>query len=503
MYGGIPAAERTQKSKLTAESVRRQNAKTAGCGDHENAGTEKRKGTESRAMEKNQVLTVVIEDIGSDGAGIGRADGFPVFIRGTAVGDIAEISLTKVHKTYAYGRLLRVIAPGRGRVDPRCSAAGRCGGCTLQHLSYPAQLEAKRKRVQDCLIRIGGLTEVHVPPVIGMENPWRYRNKTQIPFGADREGKLISGFYAVNSHRIVPFSDCLLAPKVHTEIRDLVLRFLEEYHIPAYQEETGKGLFRHLCIRTGFHTGEIMVCLVINGRKLLGSEVLVRRLLEIPGMTEICLNVNTEKTNVIFGQEEISLYGPAAIHDRIGDLTFRISARSFFQVNPVQTEKLYRTALDFAQLDGSENVWDLYCGAGTISLFLARSAKSVHGVEIVASAVENARVNASENHIDNADFTVGKSEEIFPDRVRKSRESVDVVVVDPPRRGCAPELLEAIASVGPKRIVYVSCDPATLARDLRILCAKGYRLTKVQPVDMFPETSHVETVVLMSKVGVE
>lgn len=452
-------------------------------------------------MEKNQVVTLRIEDIGADGEGIGKSDGFPIFVRGTAVGDTVRVSLMKVKKNYAYGRLAEILEPGPGRTAPRCPSAGKCGGCVFQHMTYEAQLEAKRKRVQDSLERIGGQIEIQVPPVIGMENPWRYRNKTQIPFGTDRDGRLISGFYAVNSHRIVPFGDCLLAPPAHSQIKAIVQDFLEEFHIPAYSEETGRGLFRHLLIRTGFHTGEIMVCLVLNGTKLPHADELVKRLLAVPGMSQICVNVNTERTNVILGTKEISLYGPGYISDWIGDLTFRISAQSFFQVNPVQTEILYGKALEYAELTGSENVWDLYCGAGTISLFLAREAGKVHGVEIVPSAIENARVNAELNGIRNAVFTVGRSEEIFPEEVRRTGEHPDVVVVDPPRKGCEESLLHAIASVGPSRIVYVSCDPATLARDIRILNGEAYGLQKVQPVDMFPFTAHVETVCSLTHKG--
>ena len=471
-------------------------------------------------MEKNQTAAIFIEDMTEQGEGIGKAGGYTLFVRDTVIGDMAEVKVIKAKKTYGYGKLLRILSPSPDRVEPVCPAAGPCGGCQLQAMDYKAQLVFKRHKVAGHLQRLGGfaVTEkeadrdlpgvICVEPVIGAEQPFGYRNKCQVPVAAGKDGSIRMGFYAVHSHSVIETERCYLGDPVNEQILGLVKNHMAGFRIPPYDEASGRGLVRHVLIRTGRHTGEIMVCLVLNGSKLPHADLLVRALREIPGMTSIVLNINREKTNVILGKELVNLYGPGVIRDTIGENTYRISPLSFFQVNPEQTEKLYAKALEFAGLTGTETVWDLYCGTGTISLFLARKAAKVYGVEIIPEAVENARENAAANGIDNAEFFTGKAEEVFPayaERVYRETgkaAKADVVVVDPPRKGCDGALLAAILAMCPDRIVYVSCDSATLARDLKILCEGGaYQVRKVQPVDMFPQTVGIETVVQLSKGG--
>lgn len=450
-------------------------------------------------MKKNESYTVKIEDMTTEGEGVGKVEGFPLFIKDTVVGDEAEIKVTKVKKTYGYGRMTRLISPSEYRVEPACPVARQCGGCQLQAMAYEKQLELKREKVKNNLVRIGGLADVDVEPVIGMEDPFRYRNKTQVPFGRNKEGRIVAGFYAGRTHTIIDQEDCLLAQPICSVILRIMKQFMEEFGIEPYEEQTHTGLVRHVLIRNGYYTGQIMVSVIINGTKLPHSEELIRRLCGIEGMTSISLNVNRERTNVIMGREMVWLYGTPYIEDMIGDIRFQISPLSFFQVNPLQTKKLYDTALSFAGLNGKETVWDLYCGIGTISLFLARHAKMVYGVEVVEPAIEDARRNARENGIENAQFFVGKAEEVLPEKYRTQQVRADVIVVDPPRKGCDAALLETIVSMQPERVVYVSCDSATLARDLKYLTGEGYAVKRVQPVEMFAMGGHVETVCLLSK----
>ena len=456
---------------------------------------------------KNDVVQLHITDMTENGEGIGHTDGYPLFVKDAVIGDSAEVIVTKAGKTYGFGRISRILSPSPDRVLPRCPLAAPCGGCQLQALSYPAQLAFKENKVRQHLIRLGGFDaadlDARLEPILGMEEPWHYRNKAQIPFGTDRDGQLTAGYYAGRSHRIVPMTDCALNRPGFDEVLRRVLDFARTRRLPAYDEESGRGLLRHLLIRQAAGSGEWMVCLVVNGRKLPHAEALVGSLREIPGMADISLCVNTARTNVILGQELIPLYGPGYITESIGDLSFKLSPLAFFQVNPLQTEKLYARALAYAGLTGRENVWDLYCGTGTISLFLARHAARVRGVEIIAPAIENAKANAALNGIANAEFFVGKSEEVFPDHCRRHPdESPDVVVLDPPRAGCDAALLHALLACRPARIVYVSCNSATLARDLRLLCAENaYRLEKACPVDMFAQTVHVEVVSLLQRMS--
>lgn len=460
------------------------------------------------SYQKNDVLTVKIEDMGHDGEGIGKCEGYTLFVKDTVIGDLAEVKVIKAKKNYGYARLMRLIEPSPHRVEPICPVARPCGGCQLQMLDYAEQLRFKEKKIAQNLQRIGGMTEIPMEPIVGMESPFRYRNKAQFPIGQDKNGKLITGFYAGRTHQIMENRNCYLGVEQNEEILNRILAWMEENGVSAYQEETGKGLVRHVLIRFGFTTKEIMVCLVVNGKKLPAEKKLIQSLTELEGMTSITLSVNRERTNVIMGKEIRCLWGQEFITDYIGTVKYQISPLSFYQVNPVQTEKLYSLALEYAGLTGEETVWDLYCGIGTISLFLAQKAKKVYGVEIVPEAIADAKNNAKINGIENAEFFVGKSEEVLPEYYEKyakehpgERAHADVIVVDPPRKGCEENLLRTMADMQPDRIVYVSCDSATLARDLKILQELGYEVKKVRGVDQFPMTCHVETVCLLSKLN--
>ena len=444
-------------------------------------------------MQKNETAIVTIEDIGVNGEGIGRVDGYTLFIKDAVIGDVAEVKVTKAKKNYGYARLMRVITPSKDRVEPVCPHARRCGGCQIQEMSYERQLAFKQAKVKGNLERIGGfspeVTEKTMDPIVGM----------------DKAGNPVTGFYAGRTHDIIENTDCALGISVNKEILELTLEFMKRYKIASYNETTGEGLIRHALIRYGFKTGEIMVCYVINGKKIPHAEVLVEKLSAIKGMTSITISPNRNRTNVIMGETYETLWGQGYITDYIGDVRYQISPLSFYQVNPAQTEKLYGLALEYAQLSGHETVWDLYCGIGTISLFLAQQAREVQGVEIVPQAIEDARRNAEINGIENARFYVGKAEEVLPKYYENYAKEhpgeharADVIVVDPPRKGCEESLLRTMVEMEPERIVYVSCDSATLARDLKFLCGEGgYRLEKWRAVDQFPMTVHVETVVML------
>ena len=448
---------------------------------------------------KNDLVTLEIEDCGIDGEGIGKADGFTVFVKDAVIGDTVTAKIIKAKKNYGYGRLMEVLKPSPYRVEPKCEFARQCGGCQLQALSYDQQLVFKTNKVKGHLERIGGFTDIPMEPIIGMDELFHYRNKAQFPVGRNKEGKIVTGFYAGITHNIIENRDCALGVAENKEVLDRVIAHMEKYGIEPYNEATGKGLVRHVLIRYGYFTKEVMVCLILNGNKIPKEEQLVKSLCEIPGMTSITINVNKKHSNVILGEEICLLWGQEYITDRIGDISYQISPLSFYQVNPMQTQKLYAKALEYADLHGQETVWDLYCGIGTISLFLAQKAKFVRGVEIVPAAIENAKENAKLNGLENTEFFVGKAEEVLPREYKKNGVYADVIVVDPPRKGCDETLLETMIEMNPERIVYVSCDSATLARDLKYLCERGYELRKVCPVDQFGMTVHVETVVLLSK----
>ena len=447
---------------------------------------------------KNDLVTLEIEDCGIDGEGIGKADGFTVFVKDAVIGDTVTAKIIKAKKNYGYGRLMEVLKPSPYRVEPKCEFARQCGGCQLQALSYDQQLVFKTNKVKGHLERIGGFTDIPMEPIIGMDELFHYRNKAQFPVGRNKEGKIVTGFYAGRTHNIIENRDCALGVAENKEVLDCVIAHMEKYGIEPYNEATGKGLVRHVLIRYGYFTKEVMVCLILNGNKIPKEEQLVKSLCEIPGMTSITINVNKKHSNVILGEEIRLLWGQEYITDRIGDISYQISPLSFYQVNPMQTQKLYAKALEYADLHGEETVWDLYCGIGTISLFLAQKAKFVRGVEIVPAAIENAKENAKLNGLENTEFFVGKAEEVLPREYKKNGVYADVIVVDPPRKGCDETLLETMVEMNPERIVYVSCDSATLARDLKYLCERGYELRKVCPVDQFGMTVHVETVVLLS-----
>lgn len=456
---------------------------------------------------KNDLCRVKITDCGNDGEGIGKVDGYTLFVKDTVIGDEAVVKIVKAKKNYAYARLEELITPSPDRVEPKCTFHRQCGGCQIQAMSYEKQLAYKESKVFNNLVRIGGFEEDRLysimEPIVGMDSPYRYRNKAQYPVGTDKNGEIITGFYAGRTHTIIPNTDCLLGREINKVILETILKFMNEQRIRPYDEKTGKGLVRHILIREGFATGEVMICLVINGKKLPAANLLVDKLTSLQladaNITSICLNINTENTNVILGRQVEVLYGQGYITDTIGEVSFRISPLSFYQVNPVQTEKLYGLALEYAGLTGEETVWDLYCGIGTISLFLAQKAKKVYGVEIVEQAIEDARQNASLNGITNAEFYVGKAEEVLPSKYKNEEIYADVIVVDPPRKGCDTACLETMVQMKPKRIVYVSCDSATLARDLKFLVENGYELRKVRAVDQFCHTGHVECVTLLQR----
>ena len=486
-------------------------------------------------MKKNDEFEIDITDIGNDGEGIGKYEGMTFFIKGGVPGDRILAGATKLKKTYGYARLVKVIKASPFRVTPKCPISEKCGGCQIQSLSYEKQLELKERKIKENFIRIGGFSpefiKEHMDPIVGMEEPFHYRNKAQYPIGTDKEKQPIAGFYAGRTHSIIPNMKCYLGAEENEEILNIILSYMKEYKVEAYDEVTGKGLIRHVLIRKGFSTEELMVCLVINKESkknkkdtentwIPKQEEMIEKLTKVPGMKSISVNINTENTNVIMGSEVHTIWGEPTISDIIhvrdmqkkgypftGDeLTFKISPLSFYQVNPVQTEKLYSLALEYAGLTGKETVWDLYCGIGTISLFMARSAKQVYGVEIVPQAIEDARENAERNGINNAKFFVGKAEEVLPafyeGKIEEKSDDMrhpDVIVVDPPRKGCDEACLSTMLKMQPDRIVYVSCDSATLARDLKILCDGGYEIEKIRGVDQFAMTVHVETVVKLYK----
>ncbi|MEA4849276.1 MAG: 23S rRNA (uracil(1939)-C(5))-methyltransferase RlmD [Clostridiaceae bacterium] len=447
---------------------------------------------------KNRNYTVDISGLTSEGMGVARIEGFTVFVEGALTAEQAEIRIVKVLKNYAFGKLLRILKASPYRVEPSCGVVKRCGGCQLQHMSYEAQLQYKTQQVRDAMERIGGFKDVTVYDAIGMDNPWRYRNKAQFPVGMD--GDVAIGFYANRSHEIIDTPQCSIQDTVNDDVVQTIRDFIKKYDISVYDEETGKGLIRHIVTRKGFRTGEVMVCIVINGDDLPCGKALVEMLKDRVGnLRSVVLNVNKKKTNVILGDRNIVIYGEEAIYDYIGEFRFKISPLSFFQVNPVQTEVLYNKALEYADLKGGETVFDAYCGIGTISLFLSKKAGKVYGVEIVPQAIENAKENARLNEVKNVEFITGESETVIPELYKKGIKA-DVVVVDPPRKGCDERLLDVIVQMAPEKVVYVSCNPATLARDLKYLAGRGYEVKKVQPVDMFPQTVHTEVVVLLQKI---
>ena len=571
---------------------------------------EKKSSDKGTVCRKGDILEVEITDIGNDGEGIGKVDGYTLFIKDAVIGDRVRAKVMKAKKSYAYAHLEEVTSPSEFRQEAKCPIARACGGCQLQNMTYERQLEYKQNKVRNNIVRLGGFDGKFVDsimePIIGMDEPWRYRNKAQYPIGTDRDGNPVAGYYAGRTHSIIPVGDCFIGIEENRQVLDVLLSHMKRYHISAYDEAAGKGLVRHVLIRKGFASGQIMVCLVLNyfgERKkkersridrggairkghsgmaaenfIPGQQALVDELSAIPGMTSISVSINTEKTNVIMGKEIHTIWGEPVIRDTLRSLEFEISPLSFYQVNPAQTDKLYGQALEYAGLTGTETVWDLYCGIGTITLSMAGTAGHVYGIEVIPEAIEDAKKNAVRNGIENATFFCGKAEEVLPrfysmanddpvleeqgriqgidaqtkpcnqtepenrgnrndiqtepgnqgngndtqtepgnqgndsntqadsaNMTKTEIESVafaalrpDVIVVDPPRKGCDSACLDTMLKMQPSRIVYVSCDSATIARDLRILSEGGYELRAIRPCDMFPWSGHVETVVLLS-----
>lgn len=449
-------------------------------------------------VEKGQTYTIDITGLGHSGEGVGRYQEFTVFIPGVLPGETVEAVITTVKKTYAIGKLSTVTNPSPHRINPACEIYSLCGGCQLQHVSYEEQLNVKRQQVVDAITRIGKLSDVVVHPTLGAANPWYYRNKMQLPVGR-KHSKVVVGCYAQGSHDIIDTDNCLIQHQINNDIAREVRKVIQELGIEPYDEHTGQGVIRHVLGRVGTATGQIMVVLVTATERLPKEQALIKRLTaSIPGLVSIIQNINPKRTNIIMGHKTVTLWGEDTISDKLGEFTFAISARSFFQVNTTQAEVLYNQAVKYAGLTGKETVIDAYCGTGTITLFLARHAAKVYGIEIVEPAILDARQNAITNNVTNAEFIVGDAVDIMP-RMFKQGMKPDVIVVDPPRAGCEQKVLETFVNMEPQRIVYVSCNPASLARDLAILDELGYKTLEIQPVDMFAQTFHVESVAVIER----
>jgi len=449
-------------------------------------------------VKKNEDYMITIDNMGYEGEGVGKIDGFTVFVAGAIVGEKVLIKIVKISKNFAFGKLLEIIEKSSNRIEPVCSIYKSCGGCNLQHIDYASQLDFKTNRVIQVINRIGKLEKVIVHPTLGMESPYNYRNKVQLP-SSNKNGEVKIGFYAARSHDIINMENCYIQDSVADIVVKLTRQWIKEFNIQCYNEENQQGILRHVMIRKGSKTGQVMVVLVTNGKSLPYKEEFIAIVTKkIKGIVSVIQNINSEKTNVILGETCLTLWGKDTITDYIGEFKFEVSPLSFFQVNSVQTEVLYDKVLEYANLSGGEVVLDAYCGTGTISLFLSGTAKKVYGVEIVPQAIENAKINAKVNNVENTEFLVGEAEIIIPKLINDG-VIADVVVVDPPRKGCDKTLLEAISHMAPKTIVYVSCDPGTLARDLGILNELGYITKEIQPVDMFPQTAHIENVARIEK----
>lgn len=446
-------------------------------------------------VKKNEIVTLTFEDLTHEGNGVGKINGYPLFVPYGLPGEEAIVKVIKVNKNFGYGKLLEVKKKSKDRVEPPCNVFYKCGGCQIQHMSYDLQLQMKHNQVKNVMKKIAHLEHVPVHPVLGMKDPWRYRNKVQIPVG-EKDGELITGFYRMRSHDIIDdMETCVVQDELNDRAVHAVRRIANRLGIEAYDEENHRGVLRHIMVRTGQETGDTMIVLVTRTEHLPHEEELVRELTEtFPHVKSIVHNINDRRTNVILGRKSKVIWGEEHIYDTIGDIRFAISAHSFYQVNPPQTKVLYEKALEFANIDKDDVVIDAYCGIGTISLFLARKAKKVYGVEVVPEAIRDAKNNAALNGIENVEFVVGEAEKVMPEWKEQGLDP-DVIVVDPPRKGCDPDFLQAMIEMEPKRIVYVSCNPSTLARDLRILEDGGYETKEVQPVDMFPQSMHVEAVV--------
>ena len=447
---------------------------------------------------KNDCLDVNITDVTSEGCGVAKPNGYPLFIKGGVTGDVLNVTVTKTNKSYGFAKINKIITPSEYRTEPKCAIADLCGGCDFMHIDYSMQKKIKSDIVKNNIIRIGGADEDSFiyEGIVGGERVFNYRTKAQFPVGI-HNGKVVCGFYSRKSHQIVPSDNCLIQNEEINKAVKIFLEYANKYKVSVYNEKNHTGILRHIYVRTGHNTGEMLVVIVTNSKKRLPhQDELVNSLKSIENLKGVLQNINTERTNLVLGKESRILYGENAIVSQIGNLKFAISAESFFQVNEQQTYKLYLKALEYAELSNNETVFDLYCGVGSISLFLSQKAKKVIGVEIVEKAIENARQNARLNGITNAEFYAGDCEKTVGELIQKG-EIADVVVVDPPRKGCSEKLLEFLNEISPKKIVYVSCNSATLARDIKILSQYGYKLKKVCAVDMFPNSGHVECCVLL------
>ncbi|MCR8746122.1 23S rRNA (uracil(1939)-C(5))-methyltransferase RlmD [Romboutsia lituseburensis] len=450
-------------------------------------------------LSKNEEYIVDIVDIGQGGVGIGKHNGFTVFVEGGLIEDKVKVKINKSKKNYAVGDIVEIIEKSPFRINRVCSDNLKdCGGCQIQELEYQKQLDIKTNEVKQVISRIGKLEDVIIHETLGMDKPLRYRNKAQFPIQKSGNTPII-GFYKKKSHDIIPMDKCVIQHDINDKIVKIIKTYINAYNVSVYDEKTHTGVLRHLVTKIGFTTKEVMVVLVANGKKLPYLSELASVLKDnVPGFKTLVVNENREKTNVILGKENRVVYGEGKINDYIGDLVFEISPLSFFQVNPIQTEVLYNKALEYADLQENDTVFDIYCGIGTISLFLAQKAKKVYGIEIVADAIKDAKINAQINNLDNVEFYVGKAEEVVP-KMYGEGKTANVVVVDPPRKGCDEKVLDTIVSMSPDKVVYVSCNPSTLARDLAYLDERGYKCVEIQPVDMFPHTMHVESVAKLIK----
>ncbi len=450
-------------------------------------------------LKKNNMIELSVTGMTAEGMGVGHCEGMAVFVPLAAPGDCILVKVVKVTKNLAYGRLEEILTPSPDRIEPDCPVFSQCGGCCYRHISYEAEKRIKWERVRSAFDRIGGLKKLPLLPIIGAEQRNSYRNKALLPLGTDRNGELIMGYYAVNSHRIVNCEGCLLQPEEMNAAMTAFRKWEKEYGDPVYQEETHTGRLRRLYFRKGEKTGELMACVVVNGNGLHHEQELVSMLREaVPGLVSVIINSNREKTNVALGKKCRTVWGSDTVRDELCGLRFRLSPLSFYQVNRTQAQRLYEQAVEYAGLTGNEILLDLYCGAGTIGLSMSSKAKKVIGVEIMPEAIENARQNARDNGITNAEFLCGDAAQAAAE-LKSRGERPDVIVLDPPRKGCSPELIKTISEFSPERIVYVSCDPATLARDLKLFAELGYPPLEATPVDMFPATAHVETVALLSR----
>lgn len=455
-------------------------------------------GNKVETLKKNDVLTGQVVDLTHEGHGVVKIDRYPIFIPNTLIDEKIEYKVIKVKKNFAIGKLIKVITESDARVEPPCIYYYKCGGCQLQHMSYQAQLNMKKEQVVNLFHRKAKFTNTVIKDTVGMEDPWRYRNKSQIPVGLSKDQQPIMGFYRQRSHDIIDMESCLIQDQQHQQVMNDLKQLISELNISVYNEKTKKGLLRHLVVRTGHYTNQLMIILVTNGKAFKQAESLVDALVrKYPNVTSIKQNINDAHSNVIMGPQSITLYGEEEIEDQLSEVTFNISDQSFYQINSHQTEKLYQQALDYAQLTGDEIVLDTYCGIGTIAIYMAENARHVYGVEVVPSAINDANQNATKNQLENTTFVCGKAEEVI---LKWKAEGIrpDVVMVDPPRKGCDETFLETILELNPKRIVYISCNPSTQQRDAHILNHQ-YDLKEITTVDMFPQTTHIETVALFER----